>query len=176
MQKFKPISHISISPETTLRCCSTLQGAGAFSRDFTTNLTPQGRAFTGALKIEKLKTPLFPGPRGARDTNDWCIICHLASSDVIPLGGVELLSSYLAWYCFISKKHLDHLRSYIHVPGLKTKVQSKADPASVWAYKDFTILIFKPLPSTFLRPLKLYISLKECGSNSYLSVVKLYWN
>ena len=26
--------------------------------------SPQGRAFSGALKIEKLKAPLFPGPRG----------------------------------------------------------------------------------------------------------------
>ena len=29
------------------------QGAGAFSRDFTTNLDPQCRAFSRALKIEK---------------------------------------------------------------------------------------------------------------------------
>ena len=36
----------------------SLQGAGAFSRD---------------LKIEKLIAPLFPDPRGAGDTNDWCI-------------------------------------------------------------------------------------------------------
>ena len=47
-------------------------GAGAFSRDFTINLSPQCRAFSRALKSEKLKAPLFPGPVGA--TNDWCII------------------------------------------------------------------------------------------------------
>ena len=45
----------------------SLRGAGAFSRNFTTNLAR-------ALKIEKLKAPLFPDPRGARDTNDWCIM------------------------------------------------------------------------------------------------------
>ena len=39
--------------------------AGAFSRDFTTILAPESRAFSGALKIEKLKAPLIPGPRGA---------------------------------------------------------------------------------------------------------------
>ena len=53
-----------------------LQGggeAGAFSRDFTINLSPQYRAFNRALKTEKLKSPLFPGPVGARTTNDWCI-------------------------------------------------------------------------------------------------------
>ena len=35
-------------------------GAGAFSRDFTINLSPQCRAFSRALKTEKLKAPLFP--------------------------------------------------------------------------------------------------------------------
>ena len=45
---------------------------GAFSRDFTTILAPECRAFSGALKIEKLKAPLIPGPKGAVDTNDWC--------------------------------------------------------------------------------------------------------
>ena len=35
----------------------------AFSRDFTTNLTPQCRA----LKTEKLNALLFPGPREAVD-------------------------------------------------------------------------------------------------------------
>ena len=43
-------------------------GAGAFSRGFTKTLAR-------ALKIEKLKAPLFPGPGGAGDANDWCIIC-----------------------------------------------------------------------------------------------------
>ena len=43
-------------------CCSTLLSAsgdpGAFSRDFTTNLSPQCRAFNRALKTEKLNSPL----------------------------------------------------------------------------------------------------------------------
>ena len=47
--------------------------AGAPSRDFTTILAPDCRAFSGALKIEKLKAPLVPGPKGAVDTNDWCV-------------------------------------------------------------------------------------------------------
>ena len=46
---------------------------GAFSGDFTTNLARQCRAFSRALKIEKLKAPLFRGPEGAGATNDWCI-------------------------------------------------------------------------------------------------------
>ena len=37
--------------------------------DFTTNLARPCRA----LKIEKLKAPLFRGPEGAGATNDWCI-------------------------------------------------------------------------------------------------------
>ena len=66
-------------------CCSSLLSvpgrAGAFSRDFTTSLAPECRAFSGALKIEKLKAPLIPGPEGGVDTNDWCIsnICHTKS-------------------------------------------------------------------------------------------------
>ena len=39
-------------------------GAGDFSGDFTTNLAWQCRAFSRALEIEKLKTPLFRGPEG----------------------------------------------------------------------------------------------------------------
>ena len=58
-------------------CCSSLlsvpRRAGAFSRDFTTSLALECRAFSGALKIEKLKALLIPGPEGAVDTNDWCI-------------------------------------------------------------------------------------------------------
>ena len=51
-----------------ISCYSLHHRGGAFSRDFTTNLAPQRRA----LKIGKLKAPLFPGPEGG-DTNDWCI-------------------------------------------------------------------------------------------------------
>ena len=50
-------------------CCQP-PGAGAFSGEFTTNLARQCRA----LKIEKLKAPLFRGPKGAGATNDWCTI------------------------------------------------------------------------------------------------------
>ena len=52
-------------------------GAGALSRGFTKTLARQCRAFSRALKIEKLKAPLFPGPGGAGDANDWCIILKL---------------------------------------------------------------------------------------------------
>ena len=51
-------------------------GAGAFSGDFTTNLVRQCGAFSRALKIGKLKAPLFRGPEGAGPTNDWCIRTH----------------------------------------------------------------------------------------------------
>ena len=45
-----------------LHYCQPPGGAGAFSRDFTINLSPQCAAFSRALKTEKLKAPLFPGP------------------------------------------------------------------------------------------------------------------
>ena len=59
-------------------------GAGAFSRGFTKTLARQCRAFSRALKIEKLKAPQFPGPGGARDANDWCItlIFHCNSTEI----------------------------------------------------------------------------------------------
>ena len=52
---------------------ASLWGPGAFRGAFTTNVAPQCRAFSRALKIEKLKAPLFRGPKGAGDTNDRCI-------------------------------------------------------------------------------------------------------
>ena len=50
-------------------CCNSLlsaPGPGAFSRDFTTNLAPQCRDFSRALKSEKLKARAryFPALRG----------------------------------------------------------------------------------------------------------------
>ena len=39
---------------------ASLQGAGAFGKDLTTNLAPQCNAFSRALEIEKLKALLFP--------------------------------------------------------------------------------------------------------------------
>ena len=47
---------------------SAPRGSGAFSGDFTTNLARQCRAFSRALKIEKLKAPLFRGPEGLQMT------------------------------------------------------------------------------------------------------------
>ena len=55
--------HVIVSPRR----------ARAFSKGFTTNIARQCRAFSRALKIEKLKAPLFPGPGGAGDASDWCI-------------------------------------------------------------------------------------------------------
>ena len=59
-------------------CCSSFEycqplGAGAFCGALTTNVAPQCRAFSRALEIEKLKAPLFRGPEGDGDSNDWCI-------------------------------------------------------------------------------------------------------
>ena len=75
-------------------CCSSLLSvpgsAGAFSRDFTTSLAPECRAFSGALKIEKLKAPLIPGPEGAVDTNDWCITLTLTQRETNNLSSLNL--------------------------------------------------------------------------------------
>ena len=58
-----------------------LRGAGDFSRDFTINLSLQCRAFSRALKTEKLKAPLFPGLVGAGITNDWRITSNIDKVD-----------------------------------------------------------------------------------------------
>ena len=61
-------------------CVCVCRGGEAFSRDFTINLSPQCRAFSRALKTEKVKVPLFPGPLGSGTSNDWCIKSSLFSS------------------------------------------------------------------------------------------------
>ena len=48
------------------------RSAGAFCRDFTEKKSPQCRAYTWALQMEK-SISLFPGPEGAVVANDWCI-------------------------------------------------------------------------------------------------------
>ena len=58
MHIFKPRTHIF--PLEQLPAVVT----GAFSIDFTINLTLQCRTFSRALKTEKLKAPLFPVTRG----------------------------------------------------------------------------------------------------------------
>ena len=60
MQKFNPPSHISVSseqPQLLFHIIISLRVAGAFSRDFTTNMAPQCWAFTRAtiahLRVNK---------------------------------------------------------------------------------------------------------------------------
>ena len=48
---------------------STSVGGGGFQQRFYHKFVPQTRAFSRALKTEKLKAPLFPGTK-----NDWCIM------------------------------------------------------------------------------------------------------
>ena len=55
----------------------SLCSAGAFCRDFTEKKSPQCRAYTWALQMEKSISPLFPGPEGAVVANDWCISIKL---------------------------------------------------------------------------------------------------
>ena len=80
-------------------CCSSFEycqplGAGAFRGAFTTNVASQCRAFSRALEIEKLKAPLFRGPEGAGDSNDWCIILIGPQIDRL---GAPLLDPHIIW-------------------------------------------------------------------------------
>ena len=84
-EKFKPISHI-FSLEQLLAVvqyyCQPPESR-AFSSESATNRTPQCRAFSRTLKTEMLNVPLFSGPRGAADTNDWCIINFHSSESLV---------------------------------------------------------------------------------------------
>ena len=58
-------------------CCSSLLSTSG-GRGLLAGILPQicplqCKAFSRALKTEKLKAPLFPGPIGAETTNVWCI-------------------------------------------------------------------------------------------------------
>ena len=69
-------------------CCSSFEycpslGAGAFRRAFTTNVAPQCRAFSRALEIEKLKAPLFRGPKGAGIQMTGALIMHNWASTAV---------------------------------------------------------------------------------------------
>ena len=63
-RKFKSLSYFSLEQLPSVVHIASLRGAGAFSRDFTTDLNSQCMAFSRALKTEKLNAPLFPGPVG----------------------------------------------------------------------------------------------------------------
>ena len=86
-------------------CCSSLLstsgGAGAFSRDFTINLSPQFRAFSRALKTEKLKAPLFPDPVGAGTTNDWCITFGCCPLEIYSDQGANFQGELFRSFCKI---------------------------------------------------------------------------
>ena len=82
MDQLKPnfmVNHNGIGEENLFKLFQSFvfilpcSGGWAFCRAFTINVVPQCRAFSRALEIEKLKAPLFRGPKGAGDANDWCI-------------------------------------------------------------------------------------------------------
>ena len=74
-------------------CCSSVLStpgrARAFSRDFTTILAPECRAFSGVLKIEKLKAPLFPAPRGP-----WIQVTGALKLNILMINGQLLYLLY----------------------------------------------------------------------------------
>ena len=76
-------------------------GAGAFSRGFTKTLARQCQAFNRALKIEKLKAPLFPGPGGAGNANDWCIKHQFKQTEIWTPISHPAISRCDKNYCFI---------------------------------------------------------------------------
>ena len=76
------------------------RSARDFCRDFTEKKSPQCRAYTWALQMEKSISPLFPGPEGAVVANDWCIT------------GIQHLISEATEYGFIAISEFDMCTPY----------------------------------------------------------------
>ena len=51
-----------------------------------------------ALKIEKLKAPLFGGPKGAGATNDWCIMIAYFIMFLKPVRVLIIFSIFLCMF------------------------------------------------------------------------------
>ena len=83
LSKFYLFENVTDSHDLRLKHVKSLPyycqppGSRAFSRNFTTNITPQCWAFSQALKTEKLNAPLFPGPRWVVDINYFILLCTL---------------------------------------------------------------------------------------------------
>ena len=69
------------------------------SRVVTNSLSPQGRAYTRALKSEGSLSPPIPVGGGAVDTNDGCIrpiyLTHICLLDSLDLDQAIMLSSLI---------------------------------------------------------------------------------
>ena len=101
-------------------------GAGAFSGDFTTNLAWQCRAFSRALRIEKLKAPLFRGPEGAGATNDWRINIERKSAtnkeEIIKQSKLSTLFKP-SFYSLIVYFYITHPNEITTLTVLKIKIK-----------------------------------------------------
>ena len=84
-------------------CCSSLLSAGwGFKQGFYHNLAPECSVYSGALKIEKLKAPLIPGPRGP-----WIQITGALHNLTVPREGAR--QQFASDTCRISRKLLPEL-------------------------------------------------------------------
>ena len=53
---------------------------------------PAMQGFQQGFETEKIKAPLFPGPRGGGDTDDWCIIYPIYFSKVRILSILDIIN------------------------------------------------------------------------------------
>ena len=134
-------------------------GAGAFSRGFTKILARQCRAFycrafSRALKIEKLKAPLFPGPGGAGDANDWC-----TTRACFPDAFFEnCLQEIFVWLVYVPANNYGHVGklSLFYGSSVHTGVIQLIPP--VLSSETFCIYCCRPSIPVFVRVLRLSLS------------------
>ena len=116
----------------------SLRGARAFSRDFTAHLARQCQAVSRALKIKKLKAPIFPGLKGAGDTNDWRINTENDFEDKSHPMRTQTI-------CICENKDADQLRG-----------NREADQSLCFRYSDSTISLL--LKSCFCDCTALFVT------------------
>ena len=74
----------------------------------TISLSPQGRAYTRALKSEKSLSPPIPVGGGAVDTNYWCIIAAwILTGD--PQLGTKMFNRCISWLLFVISTRVNQI-------------------------------------------------------------------
>ena len=104
-------------------------GGGGNLQGFYHNLAPQCRTFSRAFRIEKLKAPLFPGPEGAGDTNDLCIIASQGRPVRPSVKNVEELNKTATTQNKFSGPPLAHLEKCIWMSTAQSEPLRKSQVA-----------------------------------------------
>ena len=78
----------------------------------------ESQAFIRALKIEKLKAPLFPSPRGAGDTNYLCITRGHFMKFLIPQSSIITKTYHRNVYCLTPHFYIEKKKTKLGLAGI----------------------------------------------------------